>query len=366
MLFSIFTAIFSILILIILHELGHFLLAKKFGVKVEEFGIGIPLIPALVKKRFGETVYAFYPLLFGAFVRLKGEEKGEEGPASFSQKPLWQRMCIVAGGVAFSWIGAVALFAVLLATIGIPAAAIQDDEKALRDLRIHIMAVAPESPAQNAGVLPGDILLELQTQQTAYNDFSTIQEVQEIIRATAGESLSLKLQRGEEVVAVSLIPRAHPPAAEGPIGVALARVGFLIYPWHEAPLQGLLLTGRVTFQILEGFGQIASRLVGGQGLPPGVDVSGPIGVVALLQESLNFGIANFLYLCALLAIYLALFNTLPIPALDGGRLVFLIIEGIIRRPLSEKFTRTLIAASFMILIPLILWVTVQDLQKLFL
>ena len=156
-----------------------------------------------------------------------------------------------------------------------------------------------------------------------------------------------------------------PPAGEGAIGIGLTRAGLVQYSWAEAPVQGVLRTWQITISIFEMFGQLISRLVGGEGLPAGAQISGPVGVIDLLKNSLALGIPSFLSFVAVISVYLAIFNTIPIPALDGGRMFFILLEGIRRKPLPEKLEQRLILISFLMLIPLILWVTIGDLKRLF-
>ena len=355
---SIALAIISIGVLIILHELGHFFLAKKFGVKVEEFGIGMP--PRVLGKKWGETLYSLNALPIGGFVRMEGEEKRSDTPSSFSVKPLWQRFFIVAGGVLVFWIIAAFIFAVLGTTVGIPMAV--DDEKVegITNPQVQIIGIAADSPAEAAGIKLGDKILEM-NQQTV----STVKEVQDFTLMHKGEEILLTLQRGEEVINAKLAARSDPPSGQGAMGVALARTALIKYPWYEGPFRGVELTGRMTFTIVRTLGGLVADLVAGKGLPPGVQLSGPVGVVNLLGNSASLGIPSFFSFVAILSIYLAIFNTLPIPALDGGRMFFILLEGLRRKPLSEKLEQRLIMISFAVLIPLILWVTVNDITRIF-
>ena len=150
----------SFLVLIILHELGHYLFAKKFGVKVEEFGIGLP--PRLIGKKFGETIYSINLLPLGAFVRLEGEEKVVPGPRSFSAKPIWQRMVIVAAGVVAFWIVAVLIFTGLGMTSGIPTGIGDEETQGITNPKVQILAVAKDSPAHQAGIELGDSILKME------------------------------------------------------------------------------------------------------------------------------------------------------------------------------------------------------------
>lgn len=353
---TIFIAILTIGVLVILHELGHFFAAKKFGVKVEEFGVGLP--PRLFGRKYGETIYSVNALPIGGFVRMEGEEKRSDDPRSFSQKSLWRRFLIVGAGVFVFWIIAVFIFTLLGAISGIPTA-IADDQEDAKDPRVRVIGIASDSPAANAGLLAGDTITH-----AAGKAVSKVSEIQDISNTYAGQEVALEIQRGEKTLHVTLTPREAPPPGEGPIGIALTRAGLVQYPWYEAPWQGVARTWHITRSIFEMFGLLISRLAAGEGLPSGTQISGPVGVIDLLKNSLALGVPSFLSFVAVISVYLAIFNTLPIPALDGGRMFFILLEGIRRRPLPEKLEQRLILISFLILIPLILWVTVSDLKRL--
>ncbi len=354
---TIFIAILTIGVLVILHELGHFFAAKKFDVKVEEFGIGLP--PRVAGKKYGETIYSLNALPIGGFVRMEGEEKWSEGPRSFNKKPLWQRFFIVAAGVVVFWIIAVVIFTFLGATSGIPTA-IEDSQTNAANPHVRVIGIANDSPAAQAGLQVGDTILSF-----AGEPITKVKEIQDYSKNFAGQEVVLQIQRGEKMLEVNLEPREAPPAGEGAIGIGLTRAGLVRYAWYEAPVQGVLRTWNITLSIFEMFGTLISRLAGGEGLPAGAQISGPVGVIDLLKNSLALGIPSFLTFVAVISVYLAIFNTIPIPALDGGRMFFILLEGVRRKPLPEKLEQRLILISFLLLIPLILWVTIGDLKRLF-
>lgn len=361
---TILIAIGSIGVLIVLHELGHFFLAKKFGVKVEEFGIGMP--PRMFGKKWGETLFSINLLPVGGFVRMEGEEKRSGGPRSFSQKSVWQRLLIVAGGVLVFWIIAAAILGLLGATSGIPMAVSDEETQGIGVPRIQVVGVAQGSPAEHAGIRLGDTIAAYQVAASpGPTEITKVSELQNLSEQYKGEELLLTIQRGSETMPISLAPRIDPPAGEGAMGMTLARTALVKYPWYEAPVQGALLTGRLTFNIVRGLGDLLASLAGGRGLPAGVQLTGPIGIVGLLTNSFDLGAPQFLFFLAVLSVYLAIFNTIPIPALDGGRMFFLLLEGLRRKPLPEKLEQRIIIASFSVLILLMIWVTVSDITRLF-
>ena len=348
---TLLVAIFSILLLVALHELGHFFFAKKFGVRVEEFGIGLP--PRLWGKKIGETLYSLNLLPVGAFVRLTGEEKRTDDPKSFSSKSLFQRMLIIAGGVAAFWVIGAVIFAVLGATSGIPMA-VGDEDSAINP-QVQVVGVASQSPAETAGLKIGDVILGT----------TKVSQVQELAKSSLSNELALTIQRGKEVKTLTLVPRENPPEGQGPLGVALSRVAQVKYPWYRAPVEGVVITGRMTFQIVQELWGLLKSLGGGQGLPEGVELTGPIGIVSMLNNALVFGLPHFFSFLAVLAIYLAIFNILPIPAVDGGRLLFLGLEFLRKRPLEETLEKRIIMVSFGVLLVLFLWITIKDITNLF-
>ncbi|XOB41633.1 MAG: M50 family metallopeptidase [Candidatus Nealsonbacteria bacterium] len=375
MILTIFIAFISLISLIILHEFGHFIVARRFGVKVEEFGIGYP--PRLFGKRIGETIYSLNLLPFGAFVKIYGEEKKIEHERSFSQKPIWQRAFIVLGGVVSFWIISAILLSIVM-SLGSPTAISDEENGELIDPRVQIAAVAPGSPAQVAGIKVGDTiaLLKLKIKNDPEKKSETsngassqrliinkVKEVQEFTNLHKGEEITLTIERGKEVFEVSLVPRVSPPAREGAMGVALVRTAIKSYPWYKAIFQGILATGNLTIAVIQGWAQALGNLI--KGLPTGVQLMGPVGIFSLFAQVSQLGVIYFLQFIAIISIYIALFNILPIPALDGGKLLFLGIEAVRRKPVSQKIEQNITFAFFMILIVLMVLVTIKDIARLF-
>ncbi|MBL7150020.1 MAG: site-2 protease family protein [Candidatus Pacebacteria bacterium] len=386
MVFTIIIAFVSLIGLMILHEFGHFVVAKRFGVKVEEFGIGYP--PRLFGKRIGETIYSLNLLPFGAFVKIYGEEKKVdelrssspfanarviEDSRSFSQKPIWQRAFIVLGGVVSFWIISAILLSIVMG-LGTPAIISDEENGGLVNPRVQIAAVAPGSPAEKAELEAGDtikkiiinpeqILPELYGAGSQQLTINTVKEVQEFTNLYRGKEVTLTIERGKEVFETSLVPRVSPPDGEGAMGVALVRTAIKSYPWYEAPFRGILATGNLTIAVIQGWAQALGNLI--KGLPTGVQLMGPVGIFSLFAQAGQLGVIYFLQFIAIISIYIALFNILPIPALDGGKLLFLGIEAVRRKPVSQKIEQNITVAFFMILIALMVLVTIKDVVRLF-
>lgn len=353
----------SFLILIILHELGHYLFAKKYGVKIEEFGIGLP--PRLIGKKIGETIYSINLIPLGAFVRLEGEDQTAGGPRSFSTKPIWQRMVIVAAGVVAFWLVAVVIFTGLGATSGIPTGIGDEETQGIENPIVQILGVAKDSPAQIAGIELGDSILKMEEQSSEiFIEPTKVSEIQSFSDTISGKEIILTLQRGEDIRQVTLTPRIKPPDGEGAMGVALVRTAFVKYTWLESPFQAVLRTGRLTIDIVKGLVDLIVNLVSGKGVPLGVEFTGPVGIVHLLTNSLSLGVAHFLSFFAVLAVYLAIFNALPIPVVDGGKLLFLGIEAIRKKPVSELWEKRVSAVVFVLLITMMIWVTIKDIIRI--
>ena len=359
----------SLMGLIILHEFGHFILAKIFGVKVEEFGIGYP--PRLIGKRFGETLYSLNLLPFGAFVKIPGEIGKTDDKRSFSSQSVSKRILIVLGGVLSFWVISAILFSIVF-TLG-TRMAIEDTENfSPIDPEVQIAQIAPNSPAQIAGLEPGDAIEEFKIpykaessgfRQNSKFKIERVKELQELTEKYKGQEITLTIKKGKEILDVTLVPRVSPPEGEGPMGVALVRTAIKSYPWWKSPWQGILATINMTGAIIQGYGRAIKNVISGG--PSGVQMMGPVGVFHLFWQVSQLGVNYFLQFLGMIAIYFAIFNILPIPALDGGKLLFLGIEAIRKKPVSEKIEQNVTTAFFALLIALMILVTIKDISRLF-
>ena len=361
MVLTILITFISLISLLVLHEFSHFILAKKFGVKVEEFGIGYP--PRLIGKKIGETIYSINLLPFGAFVKILGEEERLDDPRSFNKKPIWQRVLIVLAGVVSFWLISAILLSVVFG-MGLPQAISDEENGNLVNPRVQIVAVAFESPAEEVGIRTGDIIRKFEIRNLKF-EISKVKELQELTEKYKGEEITLTIERGKEIFDVKLVPRVSPPEGEGPMGIGLARTIIVSYPWYSAGLKGIEATGIMTGRTVVGLAQVLGNLIQGKGLPPGTELAGPVRIGQMMVQAAEAGINYYLPFISMISIYLALFNVLPIPALDGGKLLFLAIEKFKGKPVNPKIEQRITAFFFFMLVLLAIWVTIKDITRLF-
>jgi len=247
-------------------------------------------------------------------------------------------------------------------TLGVPTAISDEEPGILINPRVQIAAVALDSPAQAAGIKLGDTIKAFQIADSKFQ-IDTMKELQELTEKHLGKEVILTIERGREVFEVSLIPRVSPPEGQGPLGVALVRTAIKHYPWWQAIWQGISGTFYLTGAIILGLGRAFQNLL--LGLPTGVQVMGPIGIFDLFAQVGRLGAVYFLQLIVVISLHLAIINILPIPALDGGKLLFLGIEAVRRKPVSSEIEKKVTAAFFTLLIILMIWVTIRDIIRIF-
>ena len=356
MILTILIALFSLIALLVIHEFGHFILAKKFGAKVEEFGIGYP--PRLFGKKFGETIYSLNLIPFGAFVKIHGEEGGVEDYRSFTGKPLWQRFFIIIGGVVSFWIVSVILLSIVSATWGLPQAVSDEQSYNLKEIKVQITQVLPDSPAEAVGLRAGDILV----------GFEKVSDVQNFVADNKGKEINLTIKRGQDVFEKKIVPRVSYPSDDGPMGLALARTALRHYSWFSAPWQGVTVSFGMTANVVRGWIAGLKSVLGIAQLPSGLkmEMFGPVGILDLLGQYSKMGVSYFFFLVSYISVAMALTTILPIPALDGGKMVFLAIEGLRGKALNCKIEQKVTATFFVLLIIFMIFVTVKfDIPRIF-
>lgn len=352
--------------LIVVHEFGHFLVAKWSGMRVDEFGLGYP--PKAWGKKIGETEYTLNWLPFGGFVKIFGEdpENGEEyAPRSFGSKPKILQALVLIAGIAMNLFFA---YVLITATLFMDTTRALTSEEALTvpDAELAIASVLPGSPAARAGLVPGDIIAKTESAGGIYEGASP-----EGFMALVGENeanvpvlLTIDSEKGFRSVTVT--PETNVIAAEPErvaLGIGLSAVGTIALPWYQAPIDGALITWELTRQT-------AIALVGffGSIFTLSADLSqvaGPVGIAGAVGDASTNGFVSLMTITALISINLALINLLPIPALDGGRLLFVIIEAITRKPIKPAFANAVNGIGFFFLIALMLVITASDIFKIF-
>ena len=330
--------------LVFVHESGHFLVAKRAGIKVEEFGFGFP--PRIFSFRHGETRYSVNALPLGGFVKMLGEE-GPSHPRSFASQSRWWRAAVLLAGPAANIVLAILLFAAAYAT-GWPTPA----------AGIKITQVAEGSPASEAGLLPDDMIISLDGVATG-----SISELLEITRQNLGRPVPIEVRRERVTLTREVRPRANPPEGQGPIGIGIGptRIDRVAHPLPEA----LVLGVKQTYQTIGFTFAVPSMIL--RGLIP-LDMArpvGPVGIVQITSEATSVSVNSgwlfpVLSVAALISTALAVFNILPIPALDGGRLLFVIIEALRGRRLDPRRAGAIHGMGIAVLLSLIVVVTYLD------
>jgi len=274
-------------LLVFVHELGHFLVAKKNGVKVEEFGFGFP--PRIFGFKRGETTYSLNAIPLGGFVRILGED-GEEkdNPQSFGAKKIWRRAAILLAGVVMNIILAIILLG-LGNFIGLPTAI--DDSQNIAGAKVQITQVISQSPAEAAGIKTGDIIIKMSGQSGLVNNINKVSQVQNFTAANQGKTMTLTIDRGHKIIPLSITPRVNPPSGEGAMGVGLARVVNISSPWYRALYDGFISAMSLTWLVMTSIGALLWQLVS-RGSVSG-DIAGPVGIYNLTGQAAQMG---FIYL----------------------------------------------------------------------
>ncbi len=390
----IFVIILGVLVLV--HELGHFIFAKKAGVKVEEFGFGYPPRALTLGEKWG-TKFSLNWIPFGGFVKIFGEnyEEGAETDESsqarefsaenslsvdasrvhkpFDNSPVsakgnlkfadvskkWQAL-ILFGGVLFNIIFAWLLFSLSLIS-GTPTPVENNFGATVRDPKLTIISVLPESPASKAGLKSGDRIIAVENGESSVPELGP-ESVAKFVNASA-EPLDIKIERGEKVLNFEVLPDTSLMEGRKIIGINMDMVGTLSLPVHKALVEGARTTVELTSLTVKGIlGLIAGAFVGTADLS---QVTGPIGIVGLVGDASRLGLVYLATFTALISINLAVVNLLPFPALDGGRLVFVVIEALTRRRIPAKVGAYVNGIGFTVLILLMLVITFKDIKNLF-
>lgn len=364
----------TLLVLVLVHEFGHFIVAKLSGVKVEEFGFGLP--PKVISKKIGETRYSLNLLPIGGFVRLLGEDETDkeilENERSFAAKPVLSRMAIVVAGVTMNFLLAVVLFWLVLAGKGFqeqvplffPFKFVGVEQ--VNETVVLVGDVAKKSPAEMVGIRSGDRILKINDMPVTDSE-----KLVEAIKQNSGEAITLTVMNEEDQARqIIVVPRTNPPKDEGPLGISLGTVTIadLTYrtPWQKMT-SGFTHSYNFTIYSFQIFGNLISSAMQTKSVEPiSQTVSGPVGITQLAGSVLETKDPLFPYLnlVALLSLNLAVINIIPWPALDGGRLFFLLTEFISRKKVKPSIEKNIHTVGMIVLLALIVLVTISDIRKL--
>lgn len=355
MVIAIIIFILTLLVLVVIHEFGHFLMAGRFGILVKEFGFGIP--PRIWGKKIGETLYSINWLPFGGFVKLLGEEDSQEGSPerNFAHKSVFQRIAVVVAGVVMNLILAWVLFYIVIAAQGFRVIT-----PAL-EAGVYIAKVEENFPAKEAGIKPGDRLLSVDGKAV-----SSFDEAKSLIKEKES-AIALELQDNKGVREIVLT--AKEVRGERLIGVVFAP--FLIKEFKtpaEKIFSGITYSFDLTVLTFAGLGKTVEQLFTGEFAKVSQQVSGPVGIAAMSGEILQGGwqaAIPYLWFVGIISLTLAIFNIFPIPALDGGRLLFLLIEAVTGKKVKSEIENLIHQIGFAILITLALLITYSDIRKFF-
>lgn len=342
---TIVIALVFLLTLVVGHEFGHFVAAKLLGATVEEFGVGFP--PKVASKKIGETEYSLNAIPFGGFVRIHGESELREetvvplntSKRSFRDLSAVRKVTIVAAGVLMNLLIAWAAFTIVF-MIGMPQRAV-------------ISQVAAGSPAALANLSPGDQVL----------DFDTPEAFTSFIAANAGHEVSFKISHNGETKTLTVTPRVNPPAGEGHLGVAVIEGGVAKEGFVKAVIDGGKLTIEASKSIFATLAGLIKGILMGQ-LGKLSEVTGPVGIFGIIGQASKLGLVYLFELLGLISVNLAVVNSFPFPALDGGRILIIMLQKLNRRAVSPYLENIVNALGLIFLLFLMLLITIRDISRI--
>jgi len=348
---SIVTFVIVLSVLILVHELGHFVAAKRAGIWVEEFGFGIP--PRIIGKKIGETIYSINLFPFGGFVRLHGEnpeDKVDKPGRAFVNKSFGQKALIVCAGVIMNFLLAIFVFSISYSFTGVPT----DTGE------VEIVDISETSPAREAELMAGDVVQNVNGERVENNE-----EFIAIVEENKGSEINLEIKRGGEILDKRLTPRENPPEGEGALGVVITDSEIYFPPIWQRPFLGVYHGVKEAVfwggTILGGLWMMLVNLFSGQ-IPK--DIAGPAGLYVVTTEVAKFGFLPLLNWLGIVSVNLAILNIIPIPALDGGRLLFIAIESFVGRKVVPKLQQWLQMISMGLLITLLVAITIREVKTI--
>lgn len=381
----IFVAVLSLLVFF--HEFGHFFAARKLGIKVEEFGIGFPprlfgFYKTASKKwriKFGrkkikdniDVIYSVNAIPIGGFVKIKGQDgQDAQDSDSFAAQKIWKRAVVLSAGVFMNIV-----LAWILISIGLMFGSYQTvtGENTLSknlktsEERVRVFEVSENSPASEAGLMRTDAILKIDGKVV-----NSEEDVQNFINESEDEAI-VSIERFEEgqessmnsgnFKELTIRPGFNEDLGRKTVGISISSTAFVQYPWYLAFIEGAKATIQFLWLIIYTFFDLLRGLIVGQ--PMDVEIAGPVGIANLTGQMARMGFIYLIQFAALLSLNLAVINFLPFPALDGGRLLFLLVEKIKGSPVKEKVEAVFHNVGFLLLMLLIVWVTFKDVISLF-
>lgn len=355
----VFLGIVLFVLLVVVHEYGHLIAAKKSGVEVEEFGIGFPPRAKVLTKKSG-TVYTLNWLPIGGFVKLKGEHDSATEKGSFGAARFYQKALIIGAGVVMNWLTAIVIFTVL-ALVGMPQL-IDNQFKVASDANVASQEVfagfiEEGSPADKAGVKQGDRIFKVNDTQ-----ITSSEQLRNVTRDNAGKTVDVLFGKDDDIKTKSVALRTD--ASKGAFGVGPGEKTLVRSTW-SAPLVGIGTTAQFTFETVKGLGGALGNLFIGNGAKASESVTGPVGIVVVLKELASQGLVFVLFLIGIISVSLAVMNSLPIPALDGGRLFVMGLYKLLKKPLSKETEEKIHGTGMLVLLALAALITVIDVKRFF-
>lgn len=361
MLFSVLVFLIILLVLVLAHEWGHYITARLFGVRVNEFGFGFP--PRILKlwHRHG-TDFTLNLVPLGGFVRLKGEDGSEAADAdSFAHKTAWRRLIILFAGVAMNFVLGYFILVFIYGHGAEMAVPKNDPQAIVANQRLMIDGVLAGSPAAVAGVLAGDVIVGVDDAAGKKVGAIEAEAVRDFIVSHRGQPLTLNLRRGNDNLQKIVTPTELKPGVIG-LGVQLFEVGTVRYRGAAIFGRAGKDTAEITTLIFKTLGTVIKKLVRHGELEQGV--TGPVGIAVVTGSVARLGLIPLLQLVAMLSINLGLLNALPFPALDGGRALFVLLEKVMRKKVRMEIERAAHLIGLALLLALIVAVTYRDIVGL--
>jgi regulator of sigma E protease len=362
------TAIIFLLVLAVLifvHELGHFIFAKWNGIRVDEFKIGFG--PKIISWGKGETKYGLNLIPFGGYVKIHGENPDDESISgadkdrSFVNKKAWQQVVVLVAGVSFNFIFAWIIYSIVFMS-GVTAApeGFEQYSANFKNQRIMITTVSPGSPADKAGFKIGDVIEGVNQNESGK---VSIAEVQNAINSSNGNAISIKYKRGGQDNESNLVPVKGLVKDKYAIGIAMSEAVDIKLPFFVAIYEGAHYTLIMIRDTAIGLYDFFTNIFRGEANFS--DVSGPVGIAGIVGGAAELGFKYLLMITALISINLGVINLVPFPALDGGRVLIVIIESLMRGRLKPIYANTANAIGFVLLMILMVIVTYKDIVKIF-